>query len=240
MNSKRLSIVALGTTAIMAMTAAAPALMIIDNFSALVMGVEAPAGGTFPTSTLENPLAIDCIGGFRKIMVERVTGISGSVIVAVNSPLYVNQAAMYMSGGSTGRAIIEYGSFTAGAGDLNLNWSNNQFFGITFVDLNETIDLVITVTNNVNGDVSFSTNVPGGQVNDRFSVQFSDFTGFDFSDVDGIRYEFTALVGSTSMTIEFLDVARIPEPASIAILGLLALTSLRRGSARRCAKHAGK
>jgi len=78
------------------------------------------------------------------------------------------------------------------------------------------------------GEVSFSTNVPGGQLYARFSVQLSDFPGFDFSDVDGIRYEFTALVGSTSMTIEFLDVSSIPEPASIALFGVLSLTLLRR------------
>jgi len=223
---KRILMISAGALALTAMVAGA---FTIDGFSATAMGVEDPSGGSFPFTVLEAAVASDCIGGFRRLTADQVTGTNGSVVVVANDPLFVDQASMSLSGDTTGTGIFEYGSFTAGAGALNANFSADEHFGIKFVSLDWPVSAEITVTNGVDGPTSYSTAIPGGQINTTFAVPFSSFGAFDFADVDGIRYKFTALIGATDMVVDAFDTGHgVPEPASITLLGLLGFGLIRR------------
>lgn len=133
-----------------------------------------------------------------------------------------------------GYSEMGYG-FSAGAGgslvfdDLNLNLSGENQFKFNFASSDKPATLFVGVrSSSGSGTVStVSTALPGDMINNPFmvTVDFTDFTGVDFSDVDQIVVRMDTIESGDITMSQF---EAVPEPGTMAFLALGGLAALRR------------
>ncbi|MBV6457735.1 MAG: hypothetical protein HONBIEJF_00854 [Fimbriimonadaceae bacterium] len=130
-------------------------------------------------------------------------------------------------------AQVAYGFESDGSGgfitdDLNLDLSSFNEFRFHFDSNDLDLQMTIYVGSFTNGYTTVTRLVAGGRNETPFTetFSFSDFTGANFSDVDQLVIEFENSPGG-DYALEGFEA--VPEPASIAVIGLgLAALARRR------------
>jgi hypothetical protein len=127
-------------------------------------------------------------------------------------------------------SIVGYGADPAGvfnpSEDLNLNLSGQDRFRLTF----RSNDLPMVLTTEVFDAESFYTSVNTSQIvaagnNFTVDVLFSSLGGYNFGDLDAVAFVFdTPASGDFALT----SIEAVPEPATLAVLGLGAAALMRR------------
>lgn len=131
------------------------------------------------------------------------------------------QALMFSTYG-----VDSAGDFSASS-DLNLDLSGESRFEVDFFYVETPLLVSITLydAESIYGSTQVTTTVSSG-FSKKASFDFSAFTGYDFSDVDAILFDITA---PTSSDYSINSFSAVPEPASMAALGLgLACLARRR------------
>lgn len=127
-------------------------------------------------------------------------------------------------------SVVGYGAdangFLVPSEDLNLNLSGQDRFRLTF----RSNDLPLTLTTEVYDAESAYSSVSTSQIvaagnNFTVDVLFSSLGGYNFGDLDAVAFVFdTPVAGDFSLT----SIEAVPEPASLAALGLGAAALMRR------------
>jgi hypothetical protein len=117
--------------------------------------------------------------------------------------------------------ILSYGRGSPMNADLSQSGANKQFEIAWENSDSSRSDITITVSNGANNAVSYSFKTPFTESGVTQIVAFSNFTGFDFSDVDQIDIKLDG-VANWDGRIDFVT-ANIPEPGTATMLALVGL-----------------
>ena len=204
-------------------TQAAFALTMIDDFSSGSANMSISTGNQtiFANGTM--------VGGDRMMYAQvlgNLFGLSFDVDVQTGTLSVTSQS------GVDGLAQFGYG-YAAGPSfqDMNLNLSSETGFNMMVLSNDQPATVTIAVRStqqNPSSMIAVTKNLAGNMVNtpNLVSWNFSEFAGFNFSDVDQILVEINP-TNSGDVTIDW--VSAVPEPASmIAIAAGAGLLAARR------------
>lgn len=222
----------LALVGVLALAVSAQAV-IIDDFTQGTYSLVADAGSP-RAEAVRNGIAASLAGGQRDTMLEYV---SGPLTVSANlgsGGVHFFNADSQTSGllylqydGADGEVETDLVQ-TPGTG-LGLNLSTEMAFLLDFRFVNgglaSPLSVTITVTSS-NGSFSHTSNIASGTLV-LHSVSFANFANANFSDVQRLDFVFNA-PASADFTLDLISTQPIPEPASLAVLGLGAAALIRR------------
>lgn len=210
-----------------AAVASASQAFLIDDFT-----TGSYNSGYFDSGTVDEHIttATGAAGGIRFVSMT----ITANPLVGDARARVVTSAGVYVVGTESQVDItskLGYGfannSLVPASNPLNLNLSLDPILKLRFVSNDVVQPVMATVyTNGGANSYSVSANAPGGIVpGSPFDLQL-DFTSFAglLTDVDGIQFDFDPAAGGD---FSLSTVQAVPEPASIAILGV-GLVALKR------------
>jgi hypothetical protein len=195
------------------------AALIIDPFSEVDTNITANVGTPSATDT---DVHATILGGQRKATVDYTVGISDvrARLVDAIPPFGGSNNAISLSSdsGTTGDWTLEWGSGGAGGtdlGDLTQGGTLDRIIvKVLFNDLVIPIDLTLDDGTNSATVTKFTTGGPG-----NLEYLFSDFVGVDATSANSLVLMGTG-VQDVDLTIDLISADIIPEPATMALLGM--------------------
>jgi len=218
---------ALGVTAFSATSMAAT--IVIDDFDTGSQAVTIPDGAAGPASG--GVLCAGCVGGARYVYVERTNASDDAIAIEVHPAS--SSAGWFIYSNETGvdsQALVRWDGDTNGTQDNGLTGVNFVQTGGLAVELESDVNVSYTFKlyngdgKAVSGTLTLSEAVGdgdllnGGQLRSIPLAGFVGDAGFDFTNITAIEM---LINGNASFdtAIRFLEY-RVPEPASLALLGL--------------------
>lgn len=180
-----------------------------------------------PTSAVNDGLHADVLGGYRDTTLALTSGTGAFVLF---SPVLPNSGEFVAFTTTTGIFTSLYDGFDNNGLNLNLvTASNNDRFRIQSVAVDGTAELTLEVVD-MFGGIGSLTQVLPDQFSGDLVYNFADF-GVDMTSVKSVKLVLETTSSATDVTLG--KISAIPEPASMALMGLgsLMLLSRRRRTA---------
>ncbi|GAA5160628.1 PEP-CTERM sorting domain-containing protein [Viridibacterium curvum] len=219
----------LGAAAVTAMSFNANAVLVIDSFTT-------PQGNTPATAIYDSVsdftavsnevAAAEALGGYRELIIDKTGGdpdTNATIKVAAGKLQYGNEPGVT----SVGTVRWDGGLGASSLGGLDLTSYGNTFIvNVTFLDLASGFDITLKAYTGA----AVSSYTFHGDAIGQYGVNFSNLLGA--ADLTSITALEMVITGSAGLDLS-VDSADIPEPASLALVGLslLGLGALRRRQA---------